>query len=389
MTNPVLSGMSSCGPRAGRSLRVVAAILTGTAVALLAACGGKQSAAYGGGGGAVPVTAADVIAKTVPEEITAIGTVVTAQTVGVKAQVGGQLFKVAIARGQDVRKGQLLFEIDPRPYQVALDQAEAQLARDQALLANAESDVKRYSVLVKEDYVTEEQYDQTKANAESLQGTVKADRAAVENARLNLSYCTITSPIDGRAGDILVDEGNLVKANADTPMVVLNLIEPIDVSFSVPEANLGEIRARREGGDLAVVARLRGGQRETVEGRLTFINNTVDIDTGTITLRGTFPNKRRLLWPGQFVDVVLTLGQQQGALVVPNTAVVRGQEGLFVYIIKPDDTVESRSVEVDRTVGRETVIAKGLTAGEKVVSNGQLRLVPGAKVEIKQAGQES
>jgi multidrug efflux system membrane fusion protein len=388
MNDCALSETTLSRPRRGRRNAVLVAALTGALVGLLAACGGKQRAGFGPGG-PVPVTAADVVTKTVPLQLSAIGSVVTNRTVGVKALIGGQLVKVAISRGQDVRKGQLLFEIDPRPYQVALDQAQAQLARDEALVANAQSNLKRYAVLVKEDYVTKEQYDQTKADADSLQATVQADRAAVENARLNLSYCTITSPIDGRAGDVLVDEGNLVKANADTPLVIINSLEPIDVSFSVPEQHLAEIRASQSGSRLPVTARVKMDHAQAMEGQLTFINNAVDTDTGTIMLRGTFANKDHFLWPGQFVDVSLTLGEQNNAVVVPNPAVVRGQEGLYVYVIKPDNTVESRPVEVDRTVGRDTVIAKGLTAGERVVTDGQLRLVPGAKVEVKQAQEAS
>ena len=331
----------------------------------------------------VPVAAGIVIQKTVPVQIRAIGNVEAYSTVSVKSQIGGILTHVHFREGQDVSKGALLFTIDPRPYEAALKQAEANLAKDTAQLDNAREEVRRYAELAKKGYVAQEQYDQIRTNAASFEATVNADNAVVENARLQLKYCYIYSPITGRTGNLISNEGNLIKANADTSMVIINQIRPIYVTFSVPEQYLSEIKKYMSGGKVKVQAFITKGGDNPEEGILTFVDNTVDVVTGTIKLKATFANKEKRLWPGQFVDVVMVLTTQPNAVVVPTQSIQAGQKGQYVFVIKNDLTVEDRPVTVGRTLNSETVIDKGLRAGEKVVTDGQLRLVPGAKVQIK------
>ncbi|MGE5238571.1 MAG: efflux RND transporter periplasmic adaptor subunit [Chloroflexota bacterium] len=330
----------------------------------------------------IPVRATAAVQKTVPVQITAIGNVESISTIAVKAQVGGILLRVHFKEGQYVNKGDLIFTIDPRPYEAALKQAEATLARDTVQFENATRDVGRYEELLKRGYVAEMQYDQVKANADALRATVEADRAAVENARLQLGYCYIRAPISGRTGSLIVNEGNLVKANADTAMVTINQVQPIYVSFSVPEKNFPEIKKHFSSGDLTVGAAAEG--EHPVEGVATFIDNTVDVATGTIKLKATFDNKDHRLWPGQFVTVVMTLSRLSNAVVLPSQAILTGQSGQYVYVVKADVTVEARPVETGIAYGGETVISKGLSPGEEVVTDGQMLLVPGATVEVKQ-----
>jgi len=329
----------------------------------------------------VPVTADTVIQKTVPVQIRAIGNIEAYSTVSVKSQIDGVLTRVHFKEGQDVRKGDLLFTIDPRPYEAALKQAEANLAKDTAQLDNARVEVGRYEELVKKGYVAREQYDQIKTNAAALEATVNADKALVENARVQLKYCYIYSPITGRTGYLVSNQGNLIKANADNPIVTVNQIQPIYATFSVPEQYLSEIKKYMSSGKVRVDAVI--AKEQTEEGVLTFVDNAVDVNTGTIKLRATFANKERHLWPGQFVDVIITLTTQPNAVVVPSQAIQTGQSGQYVFVIKNDLTVESRPIIVGRSLDGGTVIEKGLQSGEKVVTDGQLRLVPGAKVEIK------
>jgi len=335
----------------------------------------------------VPVTAGTAAQKTVPVQISAIGNVEAYSTVSVKSQIGGVLTRVHFREGQDVNKGDLLFTIDPRPYEAALKQAEANLSKDNAQLANSRKEVQRYAELVKKGYVAQEQYDQISTNAASFEAIVNADMAVVENARLQLKYCYIYSPISGRTGNLMANEGNLIKANADTAIVVINQVQPIYVTFSVPEQSLSEIKRYMSEGNLRVEAILSKEDEKPEQGVLTFIDNAVDLATGTIKLKGTFANKGKRLWPGQFVNAVLTLTSQPDAVVVPSQAIQTGQNGHYVFVIKTDLTVEDRPLLVGRTLNNETVIEKGLQAGEKVVTDGQLRLVPGAKVEIKNKGE--
>jgi multidrug efflux system membrane fusion protein len=330
-----------------------------------------------------PVTAAVVVQKTVPVQIRAIGNVEAYSTVGVKSQIGGELAKVHFREGQDVKKGDLLFTIDPRPYEAALKQAEANLAKDTAQLENAREEVRRYAELVKKGYVAQEQYDQIRTNSAALEATVNADKALVENAKLQLKYCYIYSPITGRTGYLQSNQGNLIKANADNPIVTINQVQPIYVTFSVPEQYLDEIKKYMASGKLRVGASIGSDNSSPEEGVLTFVDNTVDVTTGTIKLKATFVNRQRRLWPGQFVNVSLTLSSQPDAIVVPSEAIQTGQSGQYVFVIKSDLTVDARPVTVARSLDGESVIGNGLKPGERVVTDGQLRLVPGAKVEIK------
>lgn len=329
---------------------------------------------------AVPVSAATVERRSVPVEVAAIGHVEPLASVSIRAQVGGTITRVWFREGQDVKKGDMLLTIDPRPYEAALRQAQGTLARDQAQAANAAAVTKRYAELVKKDYVTREQYDQIEANAAALDATVKSDEAAVENARLQVAYCSIDAPIAGRTGSLLVKEGNVVKAN-DVALLVINQIEPILATFSIPENQLSDIKKHASTEGLAVSASPPGGLQH--RGTLTFVDNAVDPTTGSIILKATFPNKDRGLWPGQFVNLVLQLSLQGDALVIPSPAVQTGQAGSYVYVIRSDSTVDSRPVSIARTNGSLSIVEKGLSLGEKVVTDGQLRLSPGARVEIK------
>jgi membrane fusion protein, multidrug efflux system len=346
---------------------------------LLIGCTGKKP----GPPPAVPVLAAAIEMKAVPILINAVGTVEPIESVAVRAQVGGAVTRVGFVEGQDVKAGQLLFQIDPRPYQAALDQAKAQLARDKAQAANAQTQARRYADLAAKDYVTQEQNDAAKTQADALGSVVSADEAAVEEARLNFSYSSVTAPIAGRAGAVLVKLGNVVKAN-DATLAVINQIDPIRVTFAIPSDRLPEVQQYRAKGDLPVsVWPTRDKKSDPVLGKLTFVDNAVDNTTGTVTLKAEFANPRGLLWPGQFVDVNLTLAVQHDAVVVPQTAVITGQEGTFVFVIKGDGTVEKRPVKLDRTVDGEAVVQGDLPAGQQVVTDGQMRLVPGSKVELK------
>ena len=330
----------------------------------------------------VPVKIGYVAQRNVPEQITAIGTVEAYNTVSIKALVGGEITSVHFKEGQDVKQGELLFQIDARPYNSALKQAEAQLARDVAQAKNAEAQALRYEILVQKDYVSKDQYDQLRANADALSAAVQADTANVENSRLQLAYCTIRSPIDGRVGSILVNKGNVVKAN-DVAMVTINTVLPIYVSFSVPEQRLAEIKKYMQEKSLKIEALIQGDETRPAVGVLTFINNAVDTTTGTIQLKGTFSNNDKRLWPGQFVNVIITLTTLRNAVVMPSAALQTGQQGQYVFVVKPDFTVESRPVTVARTFGDLAVISKGVTPGEKVVTDGQLQLGPGTIVEPK------
>ncbi len=345
-----------------------------------AACGSKKEQ---GPARAIPVLADTVIQKAVPVEINVIGNCQAYSMVSVKSMVAGEISQVHFTEGQDVAKGDLLFTIDPRPFEAALKQAQANLERDKVQAENAKINAQRYEVLVAKQAVSRQQYDQFRTTAEALEATVRLDEAAVDNAKVMLSYCFIHSPIDGRTGNLLITRGNLIKAN-DVPLITINQVRPIYVVFSVPEQNLAEIKKYRASGKrLKVAALLPNDTTGPEQGVLTFIDNTVDKTTGTILLKGTFPNNKKRLWPGQFVNVGLTLTTQPHAIVVPAAAVQTGQQGPYVFVIKPDLTVEARPIVVNRTINTDAIIDKGLKAGERVVTDGQLLLVPGAKVEVK------
>jgi len=330
----------------------------------------------------VPVTVATVIQETVPVEHEAIGNVEAYSTVAVKSQVEGQVERVHFREGQDVKKGDLLFTIDPRPFEASLKQAEANLAKDTAEATHARVEAERYTKLVDQGIVSKEQYDRFRSSADALEAAVAADRAAIDRAKLQLGYCTIRSPLDGRTGSVIIHEGNVVKAN-DVTLVVINQLNPIYVNFSVPEKYLAEIKSYMGSkGNLHVQALVPSDEAHPQQGRLTFVDNIVDTGTGTIRLKGTFQNQEKRLWPGQFVNVRLKLASQPNAVVIPSQAVQTSQQGQYVFVIE-SDVAQARPVSVGRSLGAETVIEQGLRAGEKVVTDGQLRLAPGAKVEIK------
>ncbi|HUL42584.1 MAG TPA: efflux RND transporter periplasmic adaptor subunit [Burkholderiales bacterium] len=357
----------------------------------LAACSGQDSEAKQGKAEVpgVPVIVATVEKKNMPVRIQAFGNVEPYATVAVKARVDGQIIKVYFKEGQDVRKDEPLFELDPRTFEAQLHQAQANLLRDQAQLENASAQEQRYKDLLHKNFVSKEFYAQIRTTLEAAQATVRADQAAVENARVQLGYTSIRSPINGRTGRILIQEGNLVKANDTNPLVVINQIMPIYVNFSVPEQYLGEIRHYLAQGTVSVDATLPNTSMPAVIGKLAFVDNTVDPATGTIRLKAVFDNKEKILWPGQFTNVALTLYTQPDAIVVPSQAVQTGPKGQYVFIVKADLTTDTRAVVVARTEGAETVVAKGLKPGELVVTNGQLRLTPGVKVQLQKAQAES
>ena len=331
----------------------------------------------------VPVKVATAAVKSVPVQIQAVGTVEAYATVSIKSRVDGELMRVHFREGQDVKKGDLLFTIDPRPYEAALKEAQARLGRDVALMEKAERDTRRYAELVTKNFVSSDKYEQFRANFESLRATAEADRASVERARLQLEYCTIRSPMAGRTGRLLVDEGTQIKANDDKgAMVDISQIMPIYVGFAVPQQNLSAIKTHMAQGELKVAADIPESGLPPEKGTLSFLDNKVNSQTGTVLLKGSFANTNRHLWPGQFVMATLTLTTRPDAVVIPSVAVQVGQEGQFVYVVKSDMTVESRRVTPGMVVGDTVVIDQGLAGGEIVVTEGQLRLVPGTKVQV-------
>jgi multidrug efflux system membrane fusion protein len=336
----------------------------------------------------IPVKTAIASKKDVPIEISAIGTIKAYSVVNITSHVDGELIQIHVKEGQMVEKGQVLFNIDDRSYQTALESARSNLSKDRIKLEKAKKDAQRYADLLKKDYVTKDQAEQAQTDFEVLEATIKGDEAVLQTAELNLSYCRITSPITGRAGSILVNQGNLIKANDSTrPLMVINQIQPVYMQFSVPEQRLPEIQSQIRTNELKVLINVTEKPDETKEGRLTFVDNSIDTNTGTIDLKATFDNSDNRLWPGQFVNVVLVLGVKTSAVVVPSAAVQMGQQGYYVFIVKKDNTVESRDVTPGSQKDDLTVIEKGVSVGDTVVTDGQLRLSPGAKVEVKNATQ--
>lgn len=331
---------------------------------------------------AVPVTVAKAEQKTVPINLTAIGTAEAFSTVSIKSQVNAILEQVHFKQGDFVKKGDLLFTLDARPFQSSLAQAQANLARDKAQEELNQVQATRYEKLFAAGVAPREQYDQMRANADAQQALVHADEAAVESAKLQLQYCTIYSPVDGRTGALQVYPGNLVKENDVPVLVVINEISPIFVDFAVPEQYLGVVKKYMTGGRLQIQSTPYG---DTVPetGYLTFVDNNVDNTTGTIKLKGTFPNGDHRLWPGQFSTVSLRLAEEEKATVVPSQAVQTGASGDFIFVVKSDSTAESRPVKVARQIDGETVISSGVAPGDTVVTDGQLRLIPGIKVQVK------
>ncbi|HZS81289.1 MAG TPA: efflux RND transporter periplasmic adaptor subunit [Stellaceae bacterium] len=360
-------------------------------LALCAALAGWQI--FGGGAPAkaeapppsIPVTVGTAEAKDVPVYLRGLGTVQANNTVAVKSRVDGQIQQVFFKEGQEVKAGDRLFQIDPRPYQAALDQAEAAKQKDEAQLAGAQRDLDRYSKLVGQGYQTRQSYDDQKALVQQLQGAIKADEAAIEGAKLNLTYADIRAPISGRTGALLVDPGNLIQASQGTSLVTITEVKPIEVSFTLPQDELDAIRQNQAQGSLTVLAYSSDDKTLLSRGELTLIDNQIDTATGTIRLKATFDNADERLWPGEFVNVRLILSVRKNAVTVPAQTALQGPQGYFLYVVKPDDTVERREVEIAATQDGMAVIAKGVAAGEKVVTDGQYRLTPGAKVRIAPA----
>src|SRR2546423_13664938 len=357
-----------------RSVMPIAALVVST----LVGCARKGA----GGASRVPVPVAHAEQRAVPFQIPATGTAEPVQTVSVQSQVTGVLTHVTFHEGDDVAAGQVLFEIDARLFQAALDQARAVLARDQAQHQAAQLDAQRYAELVKQDYVTKPDYDARRAAAEALQATVRADSAAVANAALNLEWATIRAPIAGRTGRLLVREGNLVRANNPDPLVILNQIHPILVRFAVPEQHLAGIQRYRRN-RLPVLVSPSKTDTVFTEGVLSFVDNSVDTTTGTVLLKGEFPNRDNALWPGEFLTVRLQLYVEDSAVVVPSQAVMHGPHGTYLFVVNHDGTARSQAVTVERSAGAYAVIAQGVRAGDEVVTDGQVRLVSGAAVEVK------
>ena len=335
--------------------------------------------------GPVAVLVAPVVQKTVPNQLHEVGTVEAYSTVSIKSRVEGHLEAIHFKEGDFVKKGQLLFTLDRRTYQAAVDQAKANLARDAGQAKQAETDEQRYAYLLKFGVGSREQYDQAHAKAASLIAAAAADRAAVESMQLNLAYTEIRSPIDGRTGHLSNHEGDLIKADADTAMVVINQIEPIYVDFHIPESDLAQVRQDMLKRTLEVDAAIPGQPQAPEHGMLSFIENSVDSTTGQILLKGLFQNENRRLWPGLYVNAVLTLSEIPNAIVVPSQAIQNGQQGSFVFVVGHDMKVQSRPVVAGTSLDGQTIVERGLAQGETVVTDGQLRLAPGMTVKVKES----
>jgi multidrug efflux system membrane fusion protein len=356
------------------------------AAAVLAAGCSKEAAqaqaARPAGDDAVLVTVAPVVKKAMPLEIRVIGTAEAESTVAVHAQITGAITSVNFKEGDDVTEGQVLFTLDRRPLEATLQQVQANLARDLAQAEDARTQAGRYQALAGRGLVSGQELQAKATAAAALDATVQADRAAVENATVQLDYATVKAPMSGRTGALIVHPGNLVRANDATALVVINRIAPINVSFGIPEGQLPAFERYLAERSLSVEA---NAPSETVPsmGTIAFVDNAVDPTTGTIRIKGSFANEDRRLWPGQFVNVVVTLKTDPAAIVVPTAAIQAGQQGDFAFVVKPDQTVDFRSVTVDRTAGTESVIKTGLAAGETVITDGQLRLVAGSHIKVK------
>lgn len=330
-----------------------------------------------------PVSVAKVMKRDMPTYLEGLGTVQAYNTVLIRSQVDGQLIKLAVKEGQDVRSGDLLFEIDPRIYQATYDQVVAKKAQDQAQLANAKLDLQRYTNLADKNYVARQQLDATQAQVSQLQAAVAADQALIDSAKVTLDYTKIRSPIDGRVGIRNVDVGNIIHANDVVGLVTITQVQPIHMLFSLPEANLQAILQAGGKQTLAVTAVSRDGQKHLDDGTLDLVDNQVDQTTGMVRLRATLPNQNRALWPGQFVNARLALSTLSGVLTVPVDAIQRGPQNRFVYVVKDDATAELRTIETGAVTEGQAVVSSGLKEGETVVVSGQYRVQPGGKVDIR------
>jgi membrane fusion protein, multidrug efflux system len=366
---------------------LVLAILVGTLLAYFSLDSrAREKSAAKKGGGAIPVSVSPAVQQPSAVRVQAIGNVEPFTTVSVKARVDGEIVALNFKEGQEVRRGDVLFRIDPRPYEAALKQAEANALRDAAARDQARSQERRYQELLQKNFVSKEAYAQIATNAQTAEASAKASQAALENARLNRAYCTIASPINGIAGKVLLQVGNLVKANDVNALVVLNQVRPIYVNFAVPEQTLPQLRKHMGAGALAVEVMLAGEAKPLAEGHLAFVDNAVDPSTGTIRLRGQFENQDAALWPGQFVNVSLRLYEESAAILIPTRALQTGPKGQYVYVVRQDNTAELRNVTVERNEG-ENAVVKGIAKDERVVTRGALRLAPGARVEIRTAAE--
>lgn len=364
-----------------KSIRIYS-FLAATAALLLAGCAADKTKAAAPP--TVPVTVATVEQKTVPVTLQGIGNAQPFSTVGIRSNVAGQILTVNFKEGDEVKKGELLFTIDPRPFEAALAQAQSNLARDKAQAKNARVQAERYTALVKEGVVAKEQYDQMTTNADALDAAVLADEAAVQTAQVNLSYTKIFSPISGRTGYLMVHAGNLVKANDAPDLVVINQIEPIYVDVAYPENTLPQLQKYSTGSKLQMTAVPSKTNEKPSVGILSVIDNKVDQATGTYHVKGTFANTDRRLWPGQFLDVSVTLTSRPNAVLVPSQALQTGQNGQYVFIVKQDNNVEMRPVTIGSSIGNDVIVENGVQPGERVVTDGQMRLVPGkTRVDVK------
>ena len=355
-------------------------IIAGAAFAAFRYVPGSRAAQPKAAPAAVPVSVASVANRDVPVRIRAIGNVEPLTTVSIKARVDGQIDAVRFKEGEEVRAGAVLFELDRRPFEAQLAQAQANLLKDKALLDHAVEQARRNKDLLAQKFISPDAYETVKTNVDTAAATVKADEAAIRSVQLSLDYCTIRSPLTGYAGRVMIQQGNLVKANDTNALVVINQVVPIDVSFSVPESELADVRHYQADGELQVAVQLPNGK--PVSGKLSFIDNTTDVTTGTIKLKAEFANGDKALWPGQFVNVVMTLTTQKNAIVAPTTAVQNGPNGQYVFVVAANNTVALRDVKVARTEGDDTVIAAGLAPGDTVVTAGQLRLAPGSRITV-------
>jgi multidrug efflux system membrane fusion protein len=380
--------------RTSRRVLIAGVLLVAVAAAGLAAYFSTDTRAREGrkaakGPPAVTVTVASVLQETVPVRLQAIGNVEAYLTVAVKARVDGQIVAVNFREGEPVKKGEVLFRIDPRPYEAALRQAEANALRDRAARDQARSQAERYQELLAKNFISKDAYAQIRTNAETAEATARASQAALENARLNVEYCTIHSPLDGYVGKVLLQAGNLVKANDVNALVVINQVRPIYVSFAVPEQHLPEIRKYNSSAPLRVDVIPTDPAGPRASGRLIFIDNAVDPSTGTIRMRAQFDNADAALWPGQFANISVQIYEQPDAIVIPSQAVQTGPDGQYVYVIGDDSLAEVRRIKVQRADGERAIVASGLQPGERVVTRGQLRLGPRTPVQVGKPGAEA
>ena len=378
--------------RTGRRVLLASAVVVAAVAVVLAGYYTKDFRAKEASKGtkgppAVQVTVTPALQEAVPIRVLAIGNVEAYQTVALKARVDGQIVAVNFKEGQPVAKGDVLFRIDPRPYEAALRQAEANALRDRAAREQARSQAKRYQELLEKNFISKEAYAQIRTNAETAEATAKASQAALENSRLNLEYCTINSPLDGYVGKVLLQAGNMVRANDVNPLVVINQVRPIYVNFAVPEQSLSDVRRYQAQAPLQVNVVPTDPGTPSAVGQLIFIDNAVDPSTGTIRLRAQFENADATLWPGQFVNVSVRLYEKPDAIVIPTAALQTGPEGQYVYVISEDLMANVRKVSVERTEG-ERAIVSGLKKGERVVTRGQLRLGPKTRVQIAKPATE-